>query len=103
MSNNNKGNIMNGPRGRMHGGAMFTGPKEKAKNSKDTIIRIWSYMEKKKYSLLIVFILIFFSTAATLLGPFLIIKGIDCMSSGINKVDFKKLGIIIFLMLRCER
>lgn len=99
MSNNNKGNIMNGPRGRMHGGAMFTGPKEKAKNSKDTIIRIWSYMEKKKYSLLIVFILIFFSTAATLLGPFLIIKGIDCMSSGINKVDFKKLGIIIIVMI----
>lgn len=99
MSNNNKGNIMNGPRGRMHGGAMFTGPKEKAKNSKDTIIRIWSYMEKKKYSLLIVFILIFFSTAAILLGPFLIIKGIDCMSSGINKVDFKKLGIIIIVMI----
>ena len=99
MSNNNKGNIMNGPRGRMHGGAMFTGPKEKAKNSKDTIIRIWSYMEKKKYSLLIVFILIFFSTTATLLGPFLIIKGIDCMSSGINKVDFKKLGIIIIVMI----
>ena len=99
MSNNNKGNIMNGPRGRMHGGAMFTGPKEKAKNSKDTIIRIWSYMEKKKYSLLIVFILIFFSTAATLLGPFLIIKGIDCMSSGINKKKKKKLGIIIIVMI----
>ncbi len=95
-SNNGlKPNVM----GRGHN-FVFTGPKVKAKNSKETLMRLWSYLSRRKAVLITVFLLIFISTILSLAGPYFIGKAIDTMTAGAGKVDFQKLtGYIVIMVI----
>ena len=46
------------------------GPKRKAKNQKETILRIWNQLSKHRLKLWIVLVFVFFSTVLGLLGPY---------------------------------
>ena len=46
------------------------GPKRKAKNQKETILRIWNQLSKHRLKLLLVLVFVFASTVLGLLGPY---------------------------------
>lgn len=91
------------PSGFMRGGgnpmAGFMGPKVSAKDSKKTLKRLWGYLVQQKGRLIIVFLLVLLGTLLSLVGPFLIGKGIDVMSSGFGKVNLNRLLKIVFLLI----
>lgn len=90
--------------GQRGAGRGFGGPRSvmsvaKAKDFKGTLARLWHFFGTERKRLIIVFALIAVSAALGLLGPFLIGRSIDAMSSGEKAVDFGKLtGIIIALL-----
>ena len=92
--NDERPNVM----GRGHN-FVFTGPKVKAKNSKYTLKRLWSYLSRRKGVLTAVFAMILLSTLSSLAGPYYIGKAIDTMTEGAGKVDFKNLTLYIVLMI----
>lgn len=92
--NDERPNVM----GRGHN-FVFTGPKVKAKNSKYTLKRLWSYLSRRKGVLTAVFAMILLSTLLSLAGPYYIGKAIDTMTEGAGKVDFKNLTLYIVLMI----
>jgi len=49
----------------------------KVKDWKGTLKRIWGYMSDQKVLFFFVLLMVFISTALTILGPFLVGKGID--------------------------
>ncbi|MEI2666675.1 ABC transporter ATP-binding protein [Rossellomorea sp. LJF3] len=53
------------------------GENDKAKDAKGTLLRLWNYLSKMKVVLYLVILMVFISSAAALLGPFLVGKAID--------------------------
>lgn len=53
------------------------GPKSKATHQKETILRIWSYLKRRKFTLLATIVCVLFSTVLSLLGPYYIGITID--------------------------
>lgn len=53
------------------------GENDKAKDARGTLRRLWSYLSKMKVILYLVILMVFLSSAAALLGPFLVGKAID--------------------------
>ncbi|MCA1059859.1 ABC transporter ATP-binding protein/permease [Rossellomorea aquimaris] len=53
------------------------GKNDKAKDTKGTLRRLWSYLSRMKMFLYLVILMVFISSAAALLGPFLVGKAID--------------------------
>lgn len=54
------------------GGAHYIGPKKKAKNQKQTIGRIWHYMQRQRLGMIAAIVFVLFSTILSLLGPYYI-------------------------------
>ncbi|WP_342433684.1 ABC transporter ATP-binding protein [Neobacillus sp. FSL H8-0543] len=92
---------MPGPQGKPggFGGAHRRGPVVKPKNFKATLRRLWQYFGKERNMLTIVFIFIFFSSALTLLAPYLIGRAIDAINLANGVVDFGILKIAIFILV----
>jgi ATP-binding cassette subfamily B multidrug efflux pump len=72
------------PMGMGGGGPMGGGPgrgmmmhKARAKNTKGTLMRLWSYLRRQRIGLITIFLLTICSTALTLAGPYLIGVAID--------------------------
>ncbi|TYQ12836.1 UNVERIFIED_CONTAM: ATP-binding cassette subfamily B protein [Acetivibrio alkalicellulosi] len=74
------------------------GPKEKAKNSKTTIKRLWVYLKGQKKGLYSVLLTVLMASGLNLAGPFLIGMAIDTMI-GQEEVDFKRLSTITVILL----
>ncbi|WP_455663120.1 ABC transporter ATP-binding protein [Pradoshia sp.] len=53
------------------------GPKRKAKNQKETILRIWNQLSKHRFKLLLTLVFVFASTILGLLGPYYLGVTID--------------------------
>lgn len=101
MSTNNRTNGTNRPGGMgrpgggsRHGGHM--GPIVKAKDTRGTLKRLWSYLGIYKLSLIAVIIIVCVTTALTLMGPYLIGYAIDHF---IVTVDLEGLARVIGLMI----
>jgi ATP-binding cassette subfamily B protein len=75
---------------------MYMGPKEKAKNARGTLKRILMYIGKGRAALVLVFVMVCISSAAGLVGPYLIGKAVDTMTS--FGVDFQRLLRIALAM-----
>lgn len=73
----------------------FNRVKEKPKNLKATLLRLWGLFGKEKIIFIGVFILITVETLIMLSVPYLIGKSIDCISTGVNNVRFNKLIILL--------
>ncbi len=71
-------------------------PKERAKNIRGTVLRLWSYLKKQGWGLGIIVILVSISSGLGLLGPYLMGKAIDDF---ILKNDIPGLGRLLLLML----
>lgn len=52
----------------------------KAKNIKGTLLRLWSYFDKERKSLILIFVLTCLSAGIGLIGPYYIGRGIDVIS-----------------------
>ncbi|MBN2390029.1 MAG: ABC transporter ATP-binding protein [Anaerolineae bacterium] len=83
-----------GPRGGP--GGHFMRPKERAKNIRGTLLRLWDYLKKQGWGLVIVVILVAVSSGLGLLGPYLMGKAID---NYILTNDIPGLGRLLLLML----
>lgn len=88
-------NMMGLPRKR----AGMMGPRERAKNSRDTLKRLWYYLSHQKAHLFITFISVFAGSLFTLMGPYLIGLGIDTMVKGRGHVNFSRLAVIALALL----
>ncbi|MFP7298505.1 ABC transporter ATP-binding protein [Neobacillus niacini] len=80
------------------GGHRRGGPVVKPRNFKETIRRLWHYFGNERKMLSIVFLFILFSSALSLLSPFLIGKAVDAISLD-TKVDFSFLEIMIIILI----
>ncbi|MFW5992423.1 MAG: ABC transporter ATP-binding protein [Halanaerobiaceae bacterium] len=69
--------------------------KQKVKNPKKTITRLWQYLAEQKKEIIIVFVLVAVSTLGSLMGPFLMGKAIDLY---IIQGDIPGLAKILLLM-----
>jgi ATP-binding cassette subfamily B protein len=63
--------------GRSLGSAAGGKPKAKAKDWGGTLLRIWSYLAERKAKLILVLLMVVFSSALALLGPYMIGKAVD--------------------------
>lgn len=81
---------------------------EKAKNAKKTTKRLFRYMKKQKFKLLMIFISVLVSSALTVLTPMVMGKAIDQLFNGIKtavqtgtkfSVNFSTMGGIISILL----
>lgn len=63
--------------GRSLGSAAGGKPKAKAKDWGGTLMRIWSYLAERKAKLFLVLLMVVFSSALALLGPYMIGKAVD--------------------------
>lgn len=63
--------------GRSFGTAAGRKPKAKAKNWSATLKRIWGYLAERKAKLVLVLLMVLFSSALSLLGPYLISRAVD--------------------------
>lgn len=75
------------------------GPKEKAKDARGTLRRLWRYLGRQKWGLLLSFLLVIGSSLVSLISPFYIGRGIDAMVHGPGAVDFGRLRSVIAAML----
>jgi ATP-binding cassette subfamily B protein len=60
-----------------HGPGEFMKEKAKVKDRKGTLKRLWSYMQRQKFKLIFIVIVVIITTVLGLLGPYLIAKAID--------------------------
>lgn len=98
----NEGAFRGGPRNMMgfpRRRAGFLGPKERAKNSKGTLKRLWQYLSHQKTHLIITFLSVIAGSVFTLMGPYLIGLAIDTMVKGRGHVDFSRLAFIALALL----
>jgi len=77
------------------GGHMMR-PKERAKDIRGTVFRLWRYLRKQGWGLVIIVVLVSISSGLGLLGPFLMGKAID---EFILTNDIPGLGRLLLLML----
>ncbi len=85
--------------GRAPGGPVYLGPKEKPKNVKRTVLRMFQFLSGGWGILFFVFLLVFISSLSNLLGPYLIGQVVDTFVGGAGKVDFKTLNYLLMLLL----
>ena len=71
-------------------------PKERAKDIRGTVLRLWRYLKKQGWGLGIIVVLVSISSGLGLLGPYLMGKAIDDF---ILKNDIPGLGRLLMLML----
>ena len=81
------------------GGRRNRAPVEKPKNFKKTLRRLWSYFGTERKTLITIFMFIIIDSAIVLIGPYLIGKAINAMSSNKGKVNFNLLSIIVIVLL----
>jgi len=79
-------------------GAMMM-PKEKAKDTRGTLLRLWRYLGRQKWPLLLSFLLVLGSSLVSLISPYFIGRAIDAIVPGPGAVDFARLRTIIVTML----
>lgn len=79
-----------GPAGR------FTGPTEKAKNTKGTLFRLWGFLSQQRNALMIAVPLVIITAILSTLGPYLLTVAID---QYVMVGDMPGLGRIALLML----
>ncbi|HHW08391.1 MAG TPA: ABC transporter ATP-binding protein [Firmicutes bacterium] len=79
--------------------AGLIGPKEKAKDAKAVLIRLWGYLQRQKWALLLAFLLVIGSSLVSLVGPFLIGEAVDYITPGPGAVNFAGLRFIAGVML----
>ncbi len=77
-------------------GGHFMRPKERAKNIRGTVNRLWDYLKRQKWALVAIFALVLISSGLGLLGPYLMGIAIDRY---ILKGDLPGLGRMALLML----
>ena len=87
-----------GPGGRGHMSGLLE-EKQKARNTKKTLLRLWSYLGEQRGLFILVFIMSFLGSIPSLAGPYYIGLAIDAMTGGLGKVDFSRLETIVFWML----
>ncbi|WLV25563.1 ABC transporter ATP-binding protein [Aciduricibacillus chroicocephali] len=74
--------------------------KKRAKDAKGTIKRLWSYFGKEKRMLIIVIFMVLLSTVFSLLGPYLVGRGIDkYISGGMSKGLGLLIGTLAFVYI----
>jgi ATP-binding cassette, subfamily B, multidrug efflux pump len=89
---------MPGPPGRPGGfGHGQRGQVVKPKNFRETMKRLWQYVNKERSRLMVVFSFIFVSAVLALLAPYLIGKAIDAIH--LQKIDFDFLTVMIFILM----
>lgn len=89
---------MPGPPGRPGGfGHGRRGPVVKPKNFKETMKRLWQYVDKERSRLMVVFFFILVSAVLALLAPYLIGKAIDAIH--LQKIDFNFLTVLVFILM----
>ena len=93
-----------GPMGHGPGGGMMPG--EKAKDFKETIVKLIQYMGAFRYAILVVMILAVGSTLFNIVGPKVMSKattelfnGLMAKFQGIGDIDFTKIGKILLTVL----
>jgi ATP-binding cassette, subfamily B, multidrug efflux pump len=86
---------MAGPRHGPGPGFVYLGPKEKARDARATLSRLWGYLARRRIGLFLIFLLVLGSSLLTLAGPLLIGRAIDTMAGGIDHVDFQRLFIVV--------
>ena len=74
-------------------------PVVKPKNFRKTVRRLWSYFGAERKPLIIIFIFIIIDSAIVLMGPYLIGRAVNVMSTKNGKVDFNLLSIIVIALL----
>ena len=87
------------PGGRGGGRAAMMMPKEKAKDARGTLLRLWRYLSRQKWALLLSFLLVLGSSLVSLISPLFIGRAIDAIVPGPGAVDFARLRLIIVTML----
>lgn len=65
------------------GGAHYMGPKKKAKNQKQTIGRIWHYMQRQRLGMIAAIVFVLFSTMAVILAVIYVFASIFYVASAI--------------------
>ena len=76
-------------------GGHFMRPKERAKNIRGTVLRLWDYLKRQKWALAAILLLVVVSSGLGLLGPYLMGIAID---DYILQGDIPGLGRIVLLM-----
>lgn len=74
-------------------------PVVKPKNFVKTVRRLWSYFGAERRTLIIIFIFIIIDSAIVLVGPYLIGRAVNVMTSKNGKVDYNLLSIIVIALL----
>ncbi len=91
---------MMGP-GSRHGsggpGGHFAHPKEKAKDSKATLKKLWEYLRSQKIGMLLVVCIVMITTALNIAGPYLMKYGIDHYI--IESLNFPRLATLLLMMI----
>ena len=86
--------VMRGPGFGGGPGRRFSSELSKARDTKGTISRLWTYLRRHRLLLWPVFLLALLSSAATLVGPYLIGSAVDAMAGGKGSVDFARIARI---------
>lgn len=73
------------------------GPVVKPKNFKETMKRLWQYVDKERNRLIVVFLFILVSAVLALLAPYLIGKAIDAIH--LQGIDFNFLSVMVFILM----
>jgi len=75
------------------------GPVVKAKDAKGTLKRLVKYLGRRKGKLALVIIMALLSSLLSLVGPYFTGLAVDIIGQGAGKVDFNRLGIVVFAMI----
>lgn len=74
----------------------MSGSEDKAKNTKETLLRLWKYLERQKWTLIIITGLIILTSIMDLFGPYLMGRAIDLY---IDQADLPGLARTCLLMI----
>lgn len=74
----------------------FMGPQERAQNRRGTLARLWGYLGGQGWTLVVVAVLVAFSTGLDLMGPYLMGRAIDVF---IAQNDLPGLARLVLLMV----
>jgi ATP-binding cassette, subfamily B, multidrug efflux pump len=88
----------NGRGSRGFGGPKSVMPVAKAKDFRGTLSRLWQYFGMERKRLAVIFALVTTSAAIGLLGPYLIGRAIDIMSSGENSLKLGMLAVVVIAL-----
>jgi ATP-binding cassette subfamily B protein len=75
----------------MHGG----GPSERAENAGETLKRIWGYLKRQRWALVLVIALVLATTVLGVIGPLLLGRAIDLLMAGGSLAELARLVLIM--------